>query len=171
MKYTYLSSIILTELIPSTTALFFNSTLLFSPIPSKLPVERQIKSTFQPSVTKDLMLGVKNMHSSSGWATTRRTEEDVIYFVFPLCLVSPEVFSRGKMMKSQGEFRKPNKPLWKTNEFFIYYFIITFVTILTVKECFHISSKIHPIYSKYSHLLSDGWFFNFKIVTHFKRSL
>lgn len=59
---------------------------------------------------------------------------------------------------------KPGKSLWKSKEFLIFYAIIAVAVYYTLKECFIISSKSHQAYQKYSHLLSNGWLFNSKIV-------
>jgi protein-cysteine N-palmitoyltransferase HHAT len=61
----------------------------------------------------------------------------------------------------QNETMKPSR--WFTWEFFIYYGIVTGVTIATVFECIKISSPTHPSYSQYAKLLSPGWLFNRQI--------
>lgn len=63
--------------------------------------------------------------------------------------------------------REPEKSRWKSSEFLIYYVIILLVSYFTIKECIIISSSNHPAFNSYSHLLSDGWLFNLKIVKKF----
>lgn len=60
------------DVIPNTRALFSSSRRRIPPFPSKSPVDKQTKSTCPPFRIKFLMVGVKNMHSSSGWAVIRR---------------------------------------------------------------------------------------------------
>ncbi|KAF2672135.1 glycerol:H+ symporter-like protein [Microthyrium microscopicum] len=52
--------------------------------------------------------------------------------------------------------------LWRTTEFYVYYIIFVTVVIQMVKSPMEVSKTTYPTYSKYSHLLSDGWIFGRK---------
>ena len=151
----YSSSIIEIELIPKIDALLSSSFRLTSPIPSKLPVDKQIKSTRSPFPTKCLTLGVKNMHSSSGCAVTNKMS-----ITIPVNSLSPSHMETSRLIKDKFS----HIPKWKSSEFFAYYAIIAAAVYFTVKECIVISLPSHPVHQSYSHLLSKGWLFNLKIV-------
>jgi hypothetical protein len=63
-------------------------------------------------------------------------------------------------------YKVSHLPKWKSSEFLAYYAIIVAAVYFTVKECIIISLPSHPAHQSYSHLLSKGWLFNFKMV-HF----
>ncbi|KAJ4405129.1 glycerol transporter [Didymella pomorum] len=48
-------------------------------------------------------------------------------------------------------------PRWRTNEFYFYYVVISASVFFMFKLVIDCSKESHPNYSKFSHLLSDGW--------------
>ena len=93
--------------------------------------------------------------------------------------VNPYPTSNGK--HKAGEHVQP--PRWRTNEFYFYYlsisasifFMFKLVidcskgpsTALFMHACADTSEESHPNYSKFSHLLSDGWIPGRKVVSTF----
>ena len=88
-----------------------------------------------------------------GWPGTMKQEEEP--------LIKPD---RNLQTATDSALRKPQLSRWKSSEFFVYYGIILFAAFFTIKECILISLAGHPVYNSYSHLLSDGWLFNLKMV-------
>jgi len=50
---------------------------------------------------------------------------------------------------------QPSK--WNTTEFYLYYLVFLICVPLMFKQVYDVSQPSHPNYSKFSHLLSDGW--------------
>lgn len=51
----------------------------------------------------------------------------------------------------------PNKSLWKTPEFYFYYFIFIITVPYMFWIVYDVSRTTDPLYAKYEHLLSPGW--------------
>ncbi|PGH06452.1 hypothetical protein AJ79_06542 [Helicocarpus griseus UAMH5409] len=54
-------------------------------------------------------------------------------------------------------------PRWKTVEFYVYYVVFLVAVPLMFKAVIDVSKESHPMYSKYSHLLDDGWIMGRKV--------
>ncbi|KAF2399944.1 glycerol uptake protein 1 [Trichodelitschia bisporula] len=58
---------------------------------------------------------------------------------------------------SQRSGSSPQRSLWGTPEFCLYYLVLAFAIPMMFKVSFDVSKSSHPSYASYSHLLSDGW--------------
>ncbi|KAG9950548.1 glycerol:H+ symporter-like protein, partial [Aureobasidium melanogenum] len=68
-------------------------------------------------------------------------------------LHAQQVIQSGKTQPLPGS--QPSK--WNTPEFYFYYLCFLTIPIFMIKAVYDVSQESHPNYSRYSHLLSDGW--------------
>ncbi|QSS61371.1 glycerol uptake protein [Histoplasma capsulatum] len=62
-----------------------------------------------------------------------------------------------------GRSLTTSPPRWKTVEFYVYYVVLLIALPMMFKAAYDVSKESHPMYSKYSHLLDDGWLMGRKV--------
>ncbi|EEH19346.1 hypothetical protein PABG_01665 [Paracoccidioides brasiliensis Pb03] len=64
---------------------------------------------------------------------------------------------------SSGPSLTASPPRWNTVEFYVYYIAFLLAVPMMFKTVYDVSKESHPMYSKYSHLLEDGWIMGRKV--------
>ncbi|KAF2129894.1 glycerol:H+ symporter-like protein [Dothidotthia symphoricarpi CBS 119687] len=90
-------------------------------------------------------------------------------FVVPATAPPKEALEEAKLdpagplpvSNGKGKSRDPNDNVqpsrWNTPEFYFYFVVVVVCLFFMMKSVVDVSSASHPNYSKFSHLLSDGW--------------
>ncbi|EGE77773.1 glycerol:H+ symporter [Blastomyces gilchristii SLH14081] len=69
----------------------------------------------------------------------------------------------GRVSALSGTSLTTSPPRWNTVEFYVYYVVILTAVSMMFKAVYDVSKESHPMYSKYSHLLDDGWIMGRKV--------
>ncbi|OJD25098.1 hypothetical protein ACJ73_03533 [Blastomyces percursus] len=69
----------------------------------------------------------------------------------------------GEVGTLSGPSLTTSPPRWNTVEFYVYYVVFLTAVPMMFKAVYDVSKESHPMYSKYSHLLDNGWIMGRKV--------